>query len=425
VDAWVREALGSNLALQANGLAVESGLKAVAEAKALLRPRVSVVASYERSQGGRAVDVPLGDMLRPVYDTLNDLTQAGGNPLRPPENMSYTLTPKREQSTMLQIETPVYDPVANATIRGSKADFETLGADQEVLARVLVRDVRQACYDVLRAQADLVNATRAEQSYRENLRATGELHQQGRTTREPVLRAEAEQLAATQQITERKNGLQQARRYLNFLANQPLDAPAQVELDPMGTAPERFAEQERAELRRADAQIEAARARVAGAVAQRRPTLSLQGRYGVTGEQYSFTRDDDAWVVGLYLTWNVFDFGARRARISKARLTQRRLEVEREHLEAQVTLEARQALDAVETSASAVRSAEARLRAAREAMRIAEGRREVGSLTQLEFFDARRALSDAEAAETTARYRHLGDQAELEFVLAAYPLQAP
>jgi outer membrane protein TolC len=422
VDSWVREALGSNLALQANDLRVEAGLRAVAEARATLRPKVSVVASYTRTDGGRTIDVPLGDLLRPLYDTLNQLTAANGTSLRPIDNLSFSLTEKREQNTMLQIEAPVYDPALTAAVRGNKADFDALRADREVLARTLVRDVRQACYDVLRTQADLRNAISAQESYQENLRATRILNEQGQATLEPVLRAQTELLAAEQSIMERRDGVRQAQRYLNFLVNRALDSPALVERDPQELETQLREAQPRAELRRAEAQIRAASAHVAVARAEGGPTLNLKGAYGVTGEKYSFSGDDDSATIGLYLSWNVLDFGAQRARLSQARLTQRRLEIERTHLEAQVALEARQAADAVQVSASALHSAEARRSTAAEALRIAEGRREVGSLTQLQFFDARRALSDAEAAETASRYRHLANLADLELVLAAYLL---
>ena len=432
VESWVVAALSSNLSLQAESTSVESALRAIDLARSALRPNVELQARYTRTEGGRVIELPLGDLVNPAYQTLNELTAASGNPTAFPtiENERFMLQREREQDTRLSMSLPLWAPGLRANVRASEANALAAHSRREALARTLVRDTRQACYSVLQAQADLDNLIAAEASLAENLRATRVLFDAGRSTREPVLRAQAEQLDAAQRVIEARNTLKQSQRYLNFLVNRGIESPVQVEVAESDRllafgAAESFDHDEpaqRAELRQAQQSIVAADAQLDSARSENWPTLSLGASYGVQGTDYNVGADDDMGSVSLNLSWTLFDGGARKARQAQAELSGQQLRQQREQLRQQIELEQQRATDDARTQAQALLSAEARSEAADEALRIAGKRREAGSLTQLEFFDARRALTDAQTAETLARYRHLASLAELEYATTAYAL---
>lgn len=432
VESWVLASLSSNLSLQAESTSVESAMQAIELARSALRPNLELQARYSRAEGGRTIELPIGDLINPAYQTLNELTEASGNPTSFPtiDNERFMLQREREQDTRLNMSLPLWAPALRAGVRASTASALAAHSRREALARTLVRDTRQACYSVLQAQADLDNLVAAEISLSENLRATRALFDAGRSTREPVLRAQAEQLDAAQRVIEARNALKQSRRYLNFLANRDLESPVQVEVSEADHLLAHSSElsfdeslkAQRAELRQARQSIAAADAQLQGARAENWPTLSLGASYGVQGSSYDVGPDDDLAMVSLTLSWTLFDGGARKARQAQAALSGQQLRQQHEQLRQQVQLEQLRARDDSRTQAQALLSAEARSAAADEALRIAGKRREAGSLTQLEFFDARRALTDAQTAETLARYRHLSSLAELEFATTAYPL---
>src|SRR5688572_20981732 len=56
IDGYVREGLGSNLALQAQTLEVERAEAALDEARARYFPDVGLAARYSKSDGGRTID---------------------------------------------------------------------------------------------------------------------------------------------------------------------------------------------------------------------------------------------------------------------------------------------------------------------------------------------------------------------------------
>src|SRR4029079_19523558 len=78
LDEYVRDALRSNLSLQSQSLEVERNLALLDAARGRFFPDISFAARYTRANGGREIDVPLGQMLNPIYSTLNDLLAAQG-----------------------------------------------------------------------------------------------------------------------------------------------------------------------------------------------------------------------------------------------------------------------------------------------------------------------------------------------------------
>ena len=73
IDGYVREGLRSNLGLRVQSLEVERAAAALDAARARYLPEASFAARFTRAEGGRTIELPLGDALNPAYQTLNDL----------------------------------------------------------------------------------------------------------------------------------------------------------------------------------------------------------------------------------------------------------------------------------------------------------------------------------------------------------------
>ena len=85
IDGYVREGLKSILGLRAQSLEVERAGAALDAARAKYFPEAALAARYSRSDGGRTIDLPLGDALNPAYQTLNDLLVQQGDTTRTEE----------------------------------------------------------------------------------------------------------------------------------------------------------------------------------------------------------------------------------------------------------------------------------------------------------------------------------------------------
>lgn len=429
IDEYVREGLASNLSLRAQDLEVERATAALDEARARYFPELGFAARYSRSWGGRTIDLPLGDALNPAYQTLNELLIAQGEAPRFPvvQNETIYFLREREQDTRLTLRMPLVAPAIPAAVRAQR---ELLGASEyarQALARRLKRDITVGYLRWLGAVRSQGIVDASVTLLTENLRVNESLFRNGKVTQDQVLRARAELLQVEQQAREARNLAAQARSYLNFLLNRPLDTPledAEMEANLSATTRalaelRQAAIENRPELAQLQHLARASEEQSRLARAELWPTLSLGADGGIQGEEYEFGRGSNYATISLLLNWNLFDGGARRAAVRQANAAARRTRTQYEELTQQVQLEVQQSLDQLNTSADSLATAEARAEAARAAFRIASRKRDEGVISQVEFIDARSSLTGAELNLNVTRFEVLARQAELDYATAA------
>ena len=410
IDDYVREGLRTNRSLQSSTLDIERSQAALDAARASYVPAVGIDARYTRAEGGREITLPVAAL---------------GNP-------TFSLVREREQDTRLTLRQPLFAPAIPAAVRAQRAGLEASEFARLALARRLKRDISVGYLDWLQASRAIGIVTASRTLLVENLRVNDSLFRNGKITQDQVLRARAELLAVEQQLREAQNSQAQARSYLNFLLNRSLDQPlenaepdldialAQRDLVTLRAA----ALENRPELDQVDRSVIAAGSQLAIARSALWPTLSLGADAGTQGEAYEFGRGRNFATVSLLLNWKLFDGGARRADIRAARAGERQARNQREELQQQIQLEVQQSLDRLDTTSDSLRTAEARADAARAGFRIASRKRDEGAISQVEFIDARSALTAAELNLNLTRFQLLARQAELDYATAAGTLPA-
>lgn len=439
VAGYIAQGRESNLALNAAGADVRRAQAQLDEARARWRPTVALAARYSRADGGRSIDLPVGDLVNPAYRTLNQLLQAQGQPapFQDIANQQINFLREREQETRLSLTTPLWAPAIDAGIDAADATLAATDAARAAYARTLERDIEVAYLDWLRANAAQAIVQASRDLLAENLRVNTVLFDNGKITRDQVLRAQAEVLALEQQALEAGNGVTLARNYFNFLLNRPLDATidaaevpdpvayAERRLATLGagldvladTRLESYAAGARAELGQIDAQVRAAAAGVAAERASYQPTVAFAVDAGIQGEDYGFGGGQNYAIASLVFDWRLYDGGQRKSRVAAARATLERAEIARSEVGDQIALQVRQAADRLRTARSSLATASARQEAAREAFRIASRKRDAGSIAQVEFIDARTALTSAELNLNLTRFDVLVRLAELRAAL--------
>lgn len=428
----IEAAFASNLALAREGIEVERANETLRAARARFYPELSLNGRYSRNEGGRTLDFPVGTLLNPAYQTLNELLVAQGRPARfgALGDESIPFQRPREQDTHVSLRQPLYQPAIPAAVAAQREVLRGAEFQRLVFARQLVHDVSLAYLQHLKARRARLIVASAGQVLAENLRVTDSLFRNGRITEDQVLRARAELLAVQQQDREAVDAVEQSRRYVNFLLNRPLDTPledaridsAALPAPPDGRAVAGAAGRDRAELARLDALEAAARAQVSVAKAQLKPSLSLGIDAGTQGEEYRLGPGYNYLAGSLVLTWKFFDGGANRAALSEARLAQRSAALAREELAHSIELEVRQAAESLATSADSLQTARGREAAARAALRIAARKRDEGAISQVEFIDARSALTQAELNLNLTEFDVLERGVELERAAASAEL---
>jgi outer membrane protein TolC len=435
VGALVADALAANLELDAAGGGVAQRLAALDQARALYLPSLDFSARYTRANGGRTIDFPVGDLLNPVYATLNQITGSARFPAVQNQEINFQRT--REQDTSLSLTQPLYDPRISAGRMAAQSQYEAESAARIALAGRIERDMRKAYYRWLQARAQIGIFDATLELATENRRVNESLFRNGKITRDLVFRAEADQLEVQQSQLGAQNAERLAQSYVNLIRDAPFDRAlpsvavddpdidrmrnelaahaGQFTLAPLQDA----AVQQRYELRQLDAITSAAAASERLARAAFKPRLAFAFDVGTQGETYALTSEDRYLLASVVLKFNFFAGGGDAAGIASARAVEREARANRSLQEQQIRFQVQQALQDFEFTEASLGTAAKRVEAAAGAFRIASRKRDLGQINQAEFIDSRRAMTDAQLNLNVTRFAALGSLAELEYALGA------
>src|ERR1700689_3104430 len=357
VSALVSDALAANLELDAAGGGVAQRRAALAQARALYLPSLDFSARYTAANGGRTIDFPVGDLLNPVYATLNQITGSSRFPAVQNQEVNFQRT--REQDTAVSLTQPLYDPRISSGRMAAQSQYEAAAAARIALAARIERDMRAAYYRWLQARAQIGIFDATLELATENRRVNESLFRNGKITRDLVFRAEADQLEGQQSQLGAQNAAQLAQSYVNLIRNAPFGRalPSVVVEDPdidrlrndlaahaaqpaLSLAPlQDAAVQQRYELRQLDAISAAAAAGEKLARAAFKPRLAFAFDVGTQGETYAFTNEDRYLLASMVLKFNFFAGGGDEAGIASARAVERQPRANRPLREQQIRLQ--------------------------------------------------------------------------------------
>jgi outer membrane protein len=437
VSTLVADALAANLELEGASAGVGERLAALDQARARYLPSLDFSARYSAADGGRTVDFPVGDLLNPVYATLNQLT--GSARFAPVANQEIEFQRTREQDTKLSLTQPLYDPRISAARAAAQSQYESAAAGRAALAGRIERDMREAYYRWLQARAQIAIFNATLELATENHRVNDSLFRNGKITRDLVFRAEADQLEVEQSQLGARNSERLAQSYVNLLRNAPFDRalPETTVEDPdidhmraglagrpaqpsLSLAPlQETAVRQRPELKQLDAVAAAAAAAERLARAAFKPRLAFALDAGTQGDTYGIGSDDRYVLASLVLRFNLFSGGADQAGVAGARAVEREAHASRTAEEQTIRFEVQRALQDLELAEASLGTAAKRVEAAAGAFRIAARKRDLGQINQAEFIDSRRTLTDAQLSLNVTRFSALSSLAELEYALGA------
>ena len=408
-DKYVVAAFKNNLMLRQKSLSLQESVAALSEARGLFLPAVNLEARYSRAGGGRTIDFPIGQIINPIYQSLNALLGATAFS-QPLEDQQIAFMRRREHDTRIRLTQPIFNSDIYQNYHIRKQQSKAQRAATLAFARHLAAEVKSAyfAHATSIAMADLMANT--ESLVQENLRVSASLFENQKVTREAVYRAQAELSKIRQNLQEAQMNVALTRSAFNFLLNRPLDSSVEVAVNPHNAqiTPPLLTDaigralDAREEFRQLTAAQKAATHSVALEKGKFLPSLSLVGDFGYQGEEYRFGKEDDYWMASLVLQWNLFNGGQDKARIQQSKLAVTRLQMENLLLEERIRISVQQAHLSLQVAVTGVRAAEEQLTASRKAFQIVESKYRAGLTTQIDYLDARNRLTTAEAGRIAA-----------------------
>lgn len=233
LDTYIDEALQQNLVLRQKNIPLAKSRLALKEAEKRFKPTADFSFSYTLALGGRTIDLPIGDLLNPVYNTLNRLTQSNQFPQL--ENVENQLLPNNFYDGKIRISYPVFNKDLNLLKEVRIQEVQLQENEIDIYKRELILAVKLAYYQyglALESQLILGNAKKLLEKSLETIQI---LVREGKALPAQVLRAENEIEILDSKLKESDYQVINAQLYLKFLLNRENNLPLKFEKPPLET----------------------------------------------------------------------------------------------------------------------------------------------------------------------------------------------
>lgn len=404
---------------------------AVAAARGHLLPRL------QASVSGSGTDNPLsvfGMKLGQGVATFNDF---GAGQFTGPSSLS--LAPDnlnnpgwyRNYQSKLELQVPVFNGgKVWAYLHQAEAYLRAAREGDQAARQRLTLQVLQAYEGVRAAQSFVGVATKAEAAAQSYVEMTNKLYAQGVVSRNEQLRAQLNLGDVQLRRSEAQSHLEQATERLRVLIGLPEGAPVRVARAVTVQLPDaslvdlqRQAQADNPGVLALELQLQGARAGVSAARADYLPHFNIVISREWNNASFELGGQPSNTIAGV-LSWNLFDFGARRGGLdqAQAKVTQQVAQLR----QARDTLRLR--LDSawrdVRLAQQRVHVRQLAITQAEEALRLERLRYEKGVATVAELLAVQAELDKARSELVSARYQEVMQRAGLLLGLGRLTPQA-
>lgn len=351
LENYITEGITNSLALKQENLEIDKALTAIAIAKANLSPRITFVPTYSLAAGGRKLNFPIGDLLNPVYSTLNALTKSSQFPQV--ANVNEQLAPNNFQETKLSFQYPIFNADIKYGIAIQKELLQTEYAKKKVLQFELKNAIETAYMQYLTANAGVKIYENARKTLQEVELLNKKLIDNDMALKDGLLSAQYEVIKMDQEIQNAKKNVSLSQYYFNFLLNKSFESPIITDsLWLQSFRPTLFeadyyvqsALQYRPEFNQLDQAIVTSQAVVKlQEKTAKLPQVFVGGNAGFQGFGYHFFKNQAYTVVQAGLSYELYHGKEKKKKIEQAKISKSIIEIKREEAQKQIAMQVQQA----------------------------------------------------------------------------------
>lgn len=429
LDRYIQEAFADNLVIQEQKLALDKGLIAIKEARSYFMPTTWFETQYTLAQGGRTINIPIGDLLNPVYNTLNQLTSS--NKFPSVTNVNEQFLPNNFYDVRIKSTMPIINPDISINRNIKQQEVQLKENDILIYKRELAKEIKIAYFNYLMSGKAVTILEESLVLVQQNLKLNQSLLNNGKGLPAYVTRAESEVLSVQNQLLNAKNNVQNTTAYFNFLLNRPLTdtliteefsiADAQVQ-SLMSTE---YNIQKREELKSFG--IAAA---ITGNVLKmnqsfNKPRLNAFVDFASQGFDFKVNRQSLFYLGGLQLQIPIYTGKRNLYKIDQTQLEIQRLEKQTEQTKQQLQLTAFNTRNNTRNAYNTWLASLKQLQAAEKYFTLTERGYKEGVTPFIEFLDARNQLTSTQLQTNINKYQFFAGMAEYERQIASYQIQQP
>jgi outer membrane protein len=390
-------------------------------------PTVALQGNYTSGYGGRSISLPVGDLLNPVYRTLNQLTDS--NQFPEIQNVSQNFFPHNFYDAKVRTSMPIVntDLIYNKKIRQQQVILQEF--EQQIYKRELIRNIKVAYFNYLSAREAVSIYENALNRAAEGKRVNESLLSNGKGLAAYVLRSQSEIETTNSQITEAKKQANNAQLYFNFLLNrdgeEPIVADNTVAKDLSSIAELVHADmsvQQREELKQVRESVSLQQTALKMNKLFWAPRLSAFVDLGSQAQNWKINNDSRYYLVGAQLDIPLFAGFINRHKINQSKLDLKNTALNSALVDRQLGMTAKITQNSLESSYQSYQSSLKQLEAAQSYQRLIEKGYKEGVNTFIEAIDARNQLTNAQLQATINQYRVLSAKASYERETASYQL---
>lgn len=302
-----------------------------------------------------------------------------------------------------------------ASVQREKLLLEAAEWEYRSALNTVLADVEARFYGVLLARESIDVQEELVRLREESLKSEEAKFQAGSVSRFNVLRAEVALANSRAPLIRARNDFRLAReelkRALGLESKQEETpdvkgdfsfSPVIVQLDESLSK----ANEQRPELKRLELVREAAKKGIQIQQSQYYPNFLAYVGYGVQGARFGGAERTEGWEAGLQGQWNVFDSFRTKGAVEAARSAFESSRISLSEVKQAVDIEVRRAFSSLQEAQELADASRMVVEQAKESVRLAQARFEVGAATQLDVLESQVALTEARTNEVTALHNY-------------------
>lgn len=426
LDEYIQIGLENNLQLRQEDQDLQVAVSRLKQSRSLFFPAVDIKSSYTKAAGGRTIDFPVGDLLNPVYQSLNELT--GSNFPTNIRNVNEQLIPDNFHDTRMQIAQPLFNTDIYFSYKALKSAVSVAEARRDAYRQELIMEIKQAYY----RYAQTVEALRILESNRDLIEEIKRLNtsyvENGKATEDAIYRAQYQLDELESDLAEARSRRISAQSYFNFLLNRDLKDSIHVDDTRPDLQPSLFtlprdqaiqtALQEREEITAVESGMQVGQALLKLEKASYLPSLSAGASVGYQGEAFRFGGDEDYQLLQVNLTLPLFQGLQRKHKVEEARISLRHSETRLEEVRQHIRLQVIQAHENLRAAREHLAAKESKHRSAKKTFEIIEKKYREGQVLLIDFMDAQTNYLNARLEVSIAEYRLKQEEAAFQRTLS-------
>lgn len=338
LDGYIQIGLKNNEVIRQHNFDINKSMYALKEAHSLFYPTVSLNGSYTKAEGGRTIDIPIGDMLNPVYNTLNQITNSNAFPAL--ENQSVLINPDNFYDAKIHTTMPLlnFEIIYNKRIKSQQTSLQKI--ELAIYQRELVKEIKIAYYKYLQSVEGIKIYEDALALVKENQRVNQSLFKNEKINRTAVLRSDNEVIRIQANLETARQTSSNARSYFNFLLNQKLDTAIETEEN---DAPPIDAEaentQNREELQKLN-QVKEINENVSRLTSSFwLPKLNGFADFGIQDFDFEVNKQSRYYFAGAALEWTIFSGNKNKYRLKQVEEDSKKISSQTDHVKQQLLLQ--------------------------------------------------------------------------------------